>query len=141
LASFTVVEAAKGILTDVVKEFVDVVIANEDEARAFTGHTDEDKALSALADLADTAVLKVGKRGSLISHYGKVEKVERMGSGAAIDTTGAGDLWASGFLYGLVNDYPLDACGRLASACGFEVCQVVGASIPDEGWARIRKFL
>ena len=141
LASFTVVEAAKNILTDVVKEFVDVVIANEDEARAFTGHTDEGKALSALADLADIAVLKVGKRGSLISHYGKVEKVERMGSGAAIDTTGAGDLWASGFLYGLVNDYPIDACGRLASACGFEVCQVVGASIPEEGWQRIRKFL
>jgi sugar/nucleoside kinase (ribokinase family) len=140
LASFTVVEASKHILADVIKEFVDIVIANEDEARVFTGHADEDKALTALASMADVAVLKVGKRGSLISHHGTVAKVDRMGSGAAVDTTGAGDLWASGFLYGLVNDYPIDACGRLASACGYEVCQVVGASIPEEGWQRIKKL-
>jgi sugar/nucleoside kinase (ribokinase family) len=138
LASFTVVEAAKNILTDVIREYVDVVIANEDEARVFTGHTDETKALVALAELSDVAVLKVGKRGSFISHYGSVINVDRMGSGVALDTTGAGDLWASGFLYGLVNDYPIEACGRLASACGFEVCQVVGANIPDEGWLRIK---
>jgi sugar/nucleoside kinase (ribokinase family) len=141
LASFTVVEASKHILADVVNEFVDIVIANEDEARVFTGHADEDRALDALAAMADVAVLKVGKRGSLISSSGAKIKVDRMGSGAAVDTTGAGDLWASGFLYGFVNDYPIDACGRLASACGYEVCQVVGASIPDEGWRRIRKFL
>ena len=141
LASFTVVEASKRILSDVVNEFVDIVIANEDEARVFTGHADEDKALSALAAMADVAVLKIGKRGSLISNLGAKVKVERMGSGAAVDTTGAGDLWASGFLFGFVNDYPIDACGRLASACGYEVCQVVGASIPEEGWQRIRKFL
>jgi sugar/nucleoside kinase (ribokinase family) len=140
LASFTVVEASKHILADVVEEFVDIVIANEDEARVFTGHSDEDKALDALAAMADVAVLKVGKRGSLISNLGAKVKVDRMGSGAAVDTTGAGDLWASGFLYGFVNDYPVDACGRLASACGYEVCQVIGANIPEEGWQRIKKL-
>jgi sugar/nucleoside kinase (ribokinase family) len=141
LASYTVVEASMHILGDIIDEYVDIVIANEDEARAFTGFANEEKALASLAQKAETAVLKIGKRGSLISHNGAVTKVDRMGSGAAMDTTGAGDLWASGFLYGFVNDYPVEACGRLASACGYEVCQVVGASIPDEGWERIKKFL
>jgi sugar/nucleoside kinase (ribokinase family) len=141
LASYTVVEASKDILDDIVNDYVDIVIANEDEARAFTGIKSEGKALLSLAQKADTAVLKIGKRGSLISHHGTVTKVDRMGSGAAVDTTGAGDLWASGFLYGLVNDYSIEACGKLASACGYEVCQVVGASIPDEGWKRIKKCM
>jgi sugar/nucleoside kinase (ribokinase family) len=59
---------------------------------------------------------------------------------AAVDTTGAGDLWASGFLFGLVNGYSLEQCGNLGSACGFEVCQVVGANIPEQGWQRIKEY-
>jgi sugar/nucleoside kinase (ribokinase family) len=141
LASYTVVEASRHILSDIIDDYVDIVIANEDEARAFTGLANEEKALMSLAKKADTAVLKIGKRGSLISHHGTVTQIDRMGSGAAVDTTGAGDLWASGFLYGLVNDYPVQACGKLASACGFEVCQVIGASIPDDGWRRIKAYL
>jgi sugar/nucleoside kinase (ribokinase family) len=140
LASFTVVEASMHILKDIVNEYVDILIANEDEARAFTGLANEEKALERLATMADVAVLKIGKRGSLVSYYGTTVKIDRMGSGAAIDTTGAGDLWASGFLYGLVNNYPIGACGNLASACGYEVCQVVGASIPEDGWKRIEKY-
>jgi sugar/nucleoside kinase (ribokinase family) len=141
LASYTVVEASKKILEDIVRDYVDILIANEDEARVFTGHSDEEKALDSLAEKADTAVVKVGKRGSYISHKGQRAKIGIMGSGSAVDTTGAGDLWASGFLFGLVNGYPFEKAGRLGAACGYEVCQVVGAQIPDEGWERIRKFL
>jgi sugar/nucleoside kinase (ribokinase family) len=139
LASYTVVEASKHILDDLIDDYVDILIANEDEARAFTGLSDEEKAIERLSEKAGVAVLKIGKRGSLIAHGGKVVKIDRMGSGVALDTTGAGDLWAAGFLYGFVNGYPIEACGRLGSACGWEVCQVVGASIPDEGWERIGK--
>jgi sugar/nucleoside kinase (ribokinase family) len=64
-----------------------------------------------------------------------------MGDGNALDTTGAGDMWAAGFLHGLVNGYSLQKSGRLGSACGYEVCQIVGTKIPSEGWERIRKFL
>ena len=64
-----------------------------------------------------------------------------MGNGSAVDTTGAGDLWAAGFLYGLVKGYPLETCGMLGSACGYEVCQVVGANITEDGWARINSLL
>jgi sugar/nucleoside kinase (ribokinase family) len=141
LASFTVVEASKNILDDLVRDYVDILIANEDEARAFTGFTDEEKALDALAKKANTAVVKVGKRGSYISHKGQRARIGIMGSGSALDTTGAGDLWASGFLFGLVNGYPIEKAGLIGAACGYEVCQVVGAQIPDEGWRRIRTNL
>lgn len=142
LASYTVVEASRGILEDIVDQFVDILIANEDEARVFTGHADGNKAIQALAERADIAALKVGERGSYVSGQEKIIKIEpTAGRGPVVDTTGAGDLWAAGFLYGLANDYPLDMCGNIGSACGYEVCQVVGADIQDDGWDRIRRLV
>jgi sugar/nucleoside kinase (ribokinase family) len=139
LASFTVVEESKEFLAEIVYKYVDILMANEDEARAFTGDSDEIKGLEALSQHVDIAVVKVGKKGSYISHDGEILKIEAKGTGSAVDTTGAGDLWASGFLFGLINGYPLPKCGELGSACGYEVCQVIGANIPDPGWQRIRK--
>jgi len=141
LASFTVVEASKAYLKKMVSDFVDILIANEEEALAFTGYSDEIKAIEKLSEKSDIAVLKVGERGSFIAKSGNILKIEPKGTGTAIDTTGAGDLWASGFLFGLVNGYPLEKCGELGSACGYEVCQVVGTNIPDKGWQRIKKLL
>ena len=140
LASFTVVEASKNILTEIVKEYVDILLANEDEARVYTGCTDESNAMKVLAQDAEIAVLKVGKRGSFISYKGKVHSFGILGSGEALDTTGAGDLWASGFLYGLANGMPIEKCGKLAAACGYEVCQVIGAHIPEKGWQKIKNL-
>ena len=141
LASYTVVAESKGLLEHLIDAYVDILIANEDEAEAYTGHKDEGRALKALAAEVDIAVLKVGPRGSYVAHAGDTIAVKPMGDGSALDTTGAGDLWAAGFLFGLVNGYSIEKCGRLGSACGYEVCQVVGASIPDEGWSRIKKLL
>ena len=141
LASFTVVEESKELLKQLVDSYVDILIANEDEACAFTGYSDEHLAIEALSKQADVAVLKVGPRGSYVSHAGTTIAIGAMGDGKALDTTGAGDMWAAGFLYGLVKGYSLEKCGRLGSACGYEVCQVVGANIPDEGWERIKMLL
>ena len=141
LASFTVVEESKTLLTTIVKDFVDILIANEDEARAYTGYGNEIQALKSLAQETYIAALKIGKRGSLIAHDGDIFQIEPQGTGMAIDTTGAGDLWAAGFLFGLVNGYSFKQSGELGSACGYEVCQVVGANIPEEGWQRIHKLL
>lgn len=141
LASFTVIDESRDLLDQIVNEYVDVVIANEDEARTFTGFSDEQRSLAVLAQKADIAVVKLGERGSLIAHQGRMMPIDPQGSGQAVDTTGAGDLWASGFLYGLVNGHPLKSCGRIGSACGYEVCQVIGAAIPEEGWRRIRKMV
>jgi len=141
LASFTVVEQSKAILGKMIEQYVDILIANEDEALAYTGFNDDARALARLARHVKMAVLKVGARGSFIQHENRVYRIPALGTGTAIDTTGAGDLWASGFLFGLVKGYTHEKCGRLASACGYEVCQVVGADIPAGGWIRIKKIM
>ncbi|MBF0228213.1 MAG: adenosine kinase [Desulfamplus sp.] len=167
LASFEVVQASKNILNGIVKEYVDILIANEDEARAYTGCSDEMEALDSLAENVSIAVLKIGERGSYIAYKEeedkeayKVEncknqacktkdktcktKIIRINAkiGEPIkDTTGAGDLWAAGFLYGIANGYSIEKSGEIASACGYEVCQVIGAKIPEDGWQRIRNLL
>jgi sugar/nucleoside kinase (ribokinase family) len=140
LASFTVVEESKVLLKKIVKDFVDILLANEDEALAFTGYSDEIKAAAALSEHTHIAALKVGERGSYIAHGGNIVKIEPMSPDTAVDTTGAGDLWASGFLFALVNGYSLEQCANLGSACGHEVCQVIGANIPEQGWQRIKKY-
>jgi sugar/nucleoside kinase (ribokinase family) len=141
LASYTVVASSKSELDTLVDEYVDILIANEDEAAAFTGYHEEPKALAALAERAGIAALKVGKRGSYIAHNNTITEIKPAGQGPALDTTGAGDLWASGFLYGLVQGCSIEKCGQLASACGYEVCRILGASIPDSGWSRIKRIV
>ena len=141
LASFEVVEASKHILPDLIQDYVDILIANEDEARAYTGHEDETKALAALSQNVTTAVLKVGKRGSYVSHKGQITRIQAVAGNAPVDTTGAGDLWAAGFLYGMAHGLSMEQSGALASACGYEVCQVMGAQIPEAAWKRIKSLL
>ncbi len=141
LASFNVVEESKDLLDLIVAEYIDILIANEDEALAFTGERDEAKALGILAKDVEMAVLKIGARGSLISGNGEVVVIKGMGNGVAVDTTGAGDLWAAGFLFGLVNGMSLEQSGALGSCCGYEVCQLVGAKISDDGWHRIKETI
>jgi len=140
LASYTVVNESEKLLREIVNEFVDIVIGNEDEIKAYTNFTDENKAISALSSEADIAVLKIGSRGSYIAHNKEIIKINPLtGKNRVLDTTGAGDLWAAGFLFGLSSGYGLKKSGELGSLCGYEVCQVIGAHIPEEGWRRIKR--
>jgi sugar/nucleoside kinase (ribokinase family) len=141
LASFTVVEANLKLVKELVRDYVTVLLANEDEARSYTGTSDEEEALKILSNDAECAVLKVGKRGSYIHVNRETTRIQPFGTGTAIDTTGAGDLWASGFLFGLIHGKPIEECGRIASRCGYEVCQVEGAHIPAEIWQKIKSSI
>lgn len=138
LASFTVVENTGELLHEEVRNYVDILIGNEDEAIAYTGASNPRDALRSMASEASLAAIKRGAEGSFISDTEKEWHIGVHPGEAVIDTTGAGDLWASGFLYGLAQNWPIDRCGALASACGYEVCGVIGAQIPEAGWARIR---
>ena len=117
------------------QDFNSIIIANEDEAFAYAG-VKEEAALDVLAKKAKVAVVKIGKRGALIAKDGVVTRVQA-GSAKAIDTTGAGDLWASGFLYGYMNGWDMERSGNLGSVVSNEVVQVMGAQIPEDGWKRI----
>lgn len=138
LASFEVVNASKDILQDLIAEYVDILIANEDEAKAYTGESDESAAIEKLSVNVEYAVLKVGSRGSYISHDNTVTRIEPVKGNAPLDTTGAGDLWAAGFLYGIANGLSIEKSGALGSLCGYEVCQVMGAQIPNTVWEKIK---
>jgi sugar/nucleoside kinase (ribokinase family) len=140
LASYEVVGACSDILADLLGEYVDVVFANEDEAAAFVGSKDEEAALSRLAELCDIAAVKLGKRGALIRRGDELAQVGPR-SIPPVDTTGAGDLWATGFLYGLFTDRTLAECGEFGALVADEVIQVMGAAIPPARWRALRSLL
>ena len=137
LASYNVVDACKEDFIEIIEEYADIVFANEDEARALTGLQPEE-ALKKLAGMCKVAVIKTGKEGSLIQRYEELIKIGTLPIKCK-DTTGAGDLYASGFLFGYANDMPLDKCGSLGALLAGNVIEMVGARIPDRKWPAIRK--
>ena len=137
LASYNVVEENLDFLLEIIHEYVDIVFANEEEARAFTGKEPEE-ALNIIAEHCDIAIVKVGKDGSFIkSGDTKVQVQPRRAN--CIDTTGAGDLYASGFLFGLANNYSLEVCGQIGSLISGNVVEVLGAKMTDEVWETIHE--
>ncbi|HBR94157.1 adenosine kinase [Coraliomargarita sp. SDUM461003] len=138
LASFEVVNATKSILPELLKEYVDIIFANEEEASVYTGISDDYPAMAIqLAELCDIAAVKVGAHGSYVAHAGKVDKIEPMHAANVIDTTGAGDLWAAGFLYGWSLQRPLTECAHIGSILGAAVVQEQGSVLPEHIWQDI----
>jgi len=136
LASFNVVEANLEFLKELIKNNVDIVFANEEEAKSYTGKEPED-ALHEIAKECEIAIVKVGKEGSLIKHNNKVVRIGTI-KAKALDTTGAGDSYAAGFFYGLTKGYDLETCGKIAALVSGKVVEVMGANLPDEQWLEIR---
>lgn len=138
LASFEVVHAAKAILPEILNEYVHIVFANEEEAAAFTGIQDDYPAMALkMAESCEVAAVKVGAHGSYVAQRGEVHKIEPMHAARVIDTTGAGDYWAAGFLYGWIKDLPLEECARIGSILGAAVVQESGAVLPEHVWSDI----
>jgi sugar/nucleoside kinase (ribokinase family) len=138
LSSFEVVGASRSELPELLEKYVDVVFANEDEAAAFTGLKDDYEAMAlALGKLCRIAIVKLGKDGALIVEDGIIHRIAPVWVDRPVDTTGAGDLWAAGFLTGWLKGWSHERSGALASLTGAEVVKVMGASIPKERWAHI----
>jgi sugar/nucleoside kinase (ribokinase family) len=139
LASFNVVEQNLDFLKRVVKEYVDIVFANEEEAHAFTGKAAE-AAAAEIAKMCRWAIVKTGKKGSIIRNADSVTHVGIIPV-KSIDTTGAGDLYAAGFLFGLANDFTIEKCGSLGALLAGKVIEHLGAKIADESWEYILKHV
>jgi sugar/nucleoside kinase (ribokinase family) len=140
LASYNVVEANLAFLQRIVRQNIDIVFANEEEARAFTGFSDPHQALAAISAECDTAVVKIGDRGSLIRRGWKTYEVAPVPV-KCLDTTGAGDLYAAGFLYGFAALLGPEKCGEAGSLLAGKVIEVPGAKISDATWEFIRTNL
>lgn len=139
LASYNVVEDNLEFLQMIVKDYVDIVFANEEEAKAFTGKEPEE-ALHVIGDVCEYAIVKVGKEGSMIKHNGVVTNVDSIKANS-IDTTGAGDLYASGFLCGLINSYSLKKCGQLGSILAGKTIEVIGPKMTTEKWDEVKQMI
>ena len=134
LASFNVVEANLEFLRSLIQDYVDIVFANEDEAKAFTGEGEPLNALQMLSELCELAVVKVGIKGALIKRGSEVVHVEIMAAAKRVDTTGAGDLYAAGFLSGLCEGLTLRQCGTIGAIVAGKVIEVVGTTFSEEAW-------
>lgn len=147
LASFEIVRTFRDRLDDILRRYVDVVFANEDEAREFlglSGSFDPQETAAALQEYCDVAAVKLGKQGACL-RAGRETVFVKSELVTAVDTTGAGDLWQAGFLYAWLNGCSLETAGKMGAILGAEVVQVIGASIPPYRWepvkARFQKLI
>lgn len=132
LASYNIVEAEHAFFSHLLDR-TDIVFANEEEARAFTGKAPEE-ALDELARRCKVAVVKTGKDGSIAQQGNERAKVNAKPVAKVVDTTAAGDFFAAGFLYGHAQGFTLEKCLETGSLLAAEVIQVVGTQIPDSRW-------
>lgn len=135
LASYNVVEESRDFLLELVNNYVDIVFANEQEAKALTGLNPE-AALHYIAERCDIAVVKIGAKGAYIQRGTETVTIPPL-KADVVDTTGAGDMWAAGFLAGFVKGEPLQKCGIMGAIVAKNIIEVVGAKMNDARWENI----
>ena len=137
MASYNIVASDMEFFSLLINKYVDIVFANEEEAKAFTGKEPKE-ALGVIAKKCSIAIVKVGAEGSYIRKGTEEIKVSAIPVEKVVDTTGAGDYFASGFLYGLTCGYSLEKCAKIGSILSGNVIQVIGTSMPQERWDEIK---
>ena len=140
MASYNMVEENREYMHHITKNYLDIVFANEDEARAFTHLDDPKAALNEIAALCDIAVVKVGAKGSYVQKGNEVIKIEPIPA-KVIDTTGAGDLWAAGFMAGIVKGESLEKCAKMGATLAANIIEVIGAKMDEKRWEKIANSL
>ncbi|MBO5235448.1 MAG: adenosine kinase [Alistipes sp.] len=141
LASFNVVAENLDFLREIVAEYVDILLANEDEAKTFTGEAEPINALQAISEMCELVIVKIGMRGALIKHGGEVVHVGIMAAAKRVDTTGAGDFYAAGFLTGMCRGLSLRQCGTIGAIAAGKVIEIVGTTFDEERWADLRRLV
>lgn len=110
-----------------IEEHIDILFANEAEIKALYPGSSLKEAVAALAGRVEIAAITRSERGSILAHGEERVKVPAQPIDELVDTTGAGDLYAAGVLYGLTRGLPLAECGRLGSIAASEVIGHYGA--------------
>lgn len=139
LASFNIVEDNFDFLRNYIQQNVDIVFANEEEAKAY-GKGNIEEGFYQLGTQTEIAIIKTGENGSVIHHQNELIEVPSISS-HVIDTTGAGDLYASGFLYGYLNGYSLKKSGDIGSLMAGMVIELMGAKLDHHRWDEINTML
>lgn len=138
MASYNVVESNNAFLHDIIDRYVDIVFANETEAKAFTKFHDPKKSLEEISTHCKIAVVKVGKDGSWVRSGDEEYKIPAWPA-EPVDATGAGDTYAAGFLYAHSLGMPLKVCGEIGSIIAAKVVEVIGTKIDVNRWKEADK--
>ncbi|MDR3261306.1 MAG: adenosine kinase [Tannerella sp.] len=136
LSNFNIVNGFKDLLQEVIPRYVQILFSNESEAEAYTGVPSED-AVKKISEQVEVSVVTIGKKGALVGSDGRVIAVPALG-GNPVDTTGAGDNFAAGFLYGKSVGATLEQSARMGSLLAGHVIETIGPQIPDNRWNQIK---
>ncbi len=137
LASYNVVEDNKEFFMELITKYVDILFANEEEIKALSGKSPEEGARD-LEGLVDLAVIKLGAEGSFCVSGGEMIRIGVRPS-KPIDTTGAGDLYAAGFIYGHMKGLPLETCGKIGAILSGRIIELIGAKMDESNWEILRR--
>lgn len=141
LASFNVVRENREFLHDLVERYVDIIFANEEEAYEFSVCRDAMEALLYIGKMCELTVVKTGIRGALIKRGDEIVEVGIMAAAKRVDTTGAGDFYAAGFLTALCEGLSLRQCGTIGAITAGKVIEVVGTTLSEETWNEIETLI
>lgn len=137
LASYNIVEENSEYFRILISKYVDILFANEEEIRALSGKSPEEGAVE-IRDQVELVVIKMGAEGSF---YVRGEEVVRIGviPSSPIDTTGAGDLYAAGFIYGHIKGLNPEICGKMGAILAGRIIELIGAKMDEAHWENLRR--
>ena len=112
---------------NLIKEYVDILFCNEEELKCLFEEERIHQFRTTINSICPLNIVTLGNKGSTIYSEDKILKIEPFSFGEVIDTTGAGDIYAGGFIHGLINNYTLEKCGKLGSICAGQIVTEIGS--------------
>ena len=126
---------------DLAERYVDILFANESEILSLYQTENFDEALQQVRKHCEIAALTRSDKGSVVVNRDEVHLIDPVRGVAVVDTTGAGDAYAAGFLYGYTQGHDLATCGRLGSAMAAEVISHYGPRVAGDVKALVAKVV
>lgn len=121
------VERSREEFQHMVEHDFDILFCNEAEIKSLYPGKDLEEIIAIVKDKCEVVAITCGERGSIILNKGERTEVKAVPVHEVVDTTGAGDLYAAGFLYGYTHGLSMAECGRLGSACASDIITHLGA--------------
>ena len=112
---------------ELINNYIDIVFCNQSEVLSLLKEDNLEGCQECLSSLCELVVITLGNEGSLIVNKDKTEKIKASLKGKLIDTTGAGDIYAGGFIHGLIKNYSIKKCGQIGSVCAGQIITELGS--------------
>ncbi len=126
---------------EIIRNYASIVFANSEEARFLFDNYDPYECAKSMGKLTDIAIVKNGKHGSYISNKDELLSIPLYGTIKPVDTTGAGDTYAAGFLFGYLSGCSVEDSGKIASFLAGEIISHIGAQFDNDDMHRIRECI